>query len=78
LDVDPMNVSIYSNVVAPTRKQITLAKGKKCIQVFVSHAFHHNKEDKAFVFDVMINFCDCIWYMHSDHGENRIFSEGIY
>ena len=66
IDIDPMNESVYSDVVSHTRKQVTVAKGKKCIQVFVSKAFRHKNEEKAVVYAVMINFRDCIWYMHSD------------
>ena len=41
-------------------------QGKKCIQVYFLNAFHHKTEDNAVVFAVMMNFHDCVWYMHSD------------
>ena len=65
-DVDPMNESMYSDVVTHMRKLVSSNQGKKCIQVYVSNAFLHKTEDNAVVFAVMINFPDCVWYMHSD------------
>ena len=43
-DVDPMNMSMYSNVVSNTRKYASPNQLEKCIQVYVSNIFKHNQK----------------------------------
>ena len=64
-DVNPMNMSVYSDVVSDTRKFASPNQLKKCIQVYVSNMFKHNKKSTV-VYAVMTNLRECVWYMKSD------------
>jgi len=62
--VDPTNESVYSDVVTHTRKLVSSIQGKKFIQVYVSNAFI--TRSKTMLLFLLINFCECVWYMHSE------------
>ncbi len=65
-DVNPMNMSMYSDVVSDTRKYTSPNQLQKCIQVYVSNLFKHKSEENTVVYAVMTNLHECIWYMKSD------------
>ena len=65
-DVDPMNMSVYCDVVSDTQYYASPSQLKKCIQVYVSNLFKHNSEDNAVIYAVMTNLHECVWYMKSD------------
>jgi len=64
-DVNPMNMTVYSDVASDTRKYNSPNQLKKCIQVYVSNMFKHNKKSTV-VYAVMTNLRECVWYMKSD------------
>ena len=64
--VDPMNMTVYNDVVSNTAKFSSPKNAKKCIQVFISNLFCHKTDDEKSVYAVMTNFCECVCYMKSD------------
>jgi hypothetical protein len=64
--VDPMNMTVYNDVVSNTAKYSSPKNAKKCIQVFISNLFRHKTDDDKNVYAVMTNFRECVWYMKSD------------
>ena len=65
-DVDPMDMSIYKDVISNSSKYTSSKNAKKCIQVFVSNLLHHKTDEDKNENAVTTNFCECIWYMKSD------------
>ncbi len=64
--VDPMNMTVYNDVMLNTAKYLLPKNAKKCIQVFISNLFCHKTDENKNVYAVMTNFRECIWYMKSD------------
>jgi hypothetical protein len=64
--VDPMNMTVYNNVVSNTAKYSSPKNAKKCIQVFIPNLFCYKTDEEKNVYAVMTYFCECIWYIKSD------------
>ena len=53
--VDPMNMTVYNDVVSNTAKYSSPKNAKKSIQVFISNLFRHKTDEDKNVYAVMIN-----------------------
>ena len=62
--VDPMNMTIYNDVVSNTAKYLSPKNAKKCIHVFISNLSCHKTDEKKNVYAMMTNFRECVWYMN--------------
>ena len=59
-DVDPMDMTAYSDAVSSCSKVSSGTKGKKIIQVFVSKMICHKSEPGFGVYAIIINFCETV------------------
>ena len=65
-DVDPMDMTAYSEAVSNSNRGSSDTTGKKRIQVYVPKNFSHKSETDLGVYSIIINFRETVWHLKSD------------